>query len=848
MEDGMLRLIRRFACLIRWRRYERDVGVGAALTAVWRDVVYGLRVIRREPTFAATALLTLTLGSATTITAFSIANAELWRPLPFPDAHRLVAVESQRPGTPYGMISGPDFLEWTRQCRLAAYAGERLASRRVLETGGPQTVRVAPVTTNFFAVLGRAPSLGRGFTAADARARTLVVSDAAWRRLFDADPAVLGRPVRIDGESFTIIGVNADARLEFEPDPDFFVAIDPDSPAMQDRAARTLQVYGRTAPGVSLGQAEAELRTVAAGIAAAYPATARNGEVLLLSDLQAQLTGFNWRELYFFLGGAALVMVLACLNVASLLLARALRRQREFAIRGALGGGSGALVRQLLVEGAVLALPSMVAASFCAAWLLRGFTALVPADLLERGGHITLDSRVAAFAGLLTLAITTALALSPLVFARRIDLNVMLGHGARTAGRSPRQRATRTGLLVAQVSATLVLLAAAGLFVISYLRLTSAPLGFEPQDRVIMRLSLPDARYANDQARADFAERWLSAARAVAGVREVAIGDDTPLSPRGLPATRLAIPGRPRPERGSEPIALFFSVSPRYFAALGIALLDGRAFADTDTAGAARVAIVSEKFAQYFFPGERAVGRTVELIPRFADWTSRPGLVTIVGVAANVRNFSVDEAEYRDVYVPFAQAPAPALDLVAATSIPAAHVAEPLRRAARRLDPGLPIASLTLGTERVSESFRGARFNLWLVAVFAGLAVLIAGVGIYGSMACAVEERTREFGVRIALGATRRAILAEALRGSILVAIVGCALGTALVFLLARAMGDALYLVPNKHGGMLYRVGMTDPVALGAACALLLGAALGAALVPARRATRTDPLVALRLE
>jgi putative ABC transport system permease protein len=713
--------------------------------------------------------------------------------------------------------------------------------------GGPESVSVLPVTTEFFPLLGRPPALGREFSLADGRDRVAILSDGAWRRLFSGDPNVVGRTVTLDGEAYAIVGVTAGAHLEFRSDPDIFVSIDAAAPAMQDRARRTLEVYGRVEHGATMAQAEAELRTVAARIAAAFPA-GHEGEVLHVFDLQERHTGYNWRQLYFFLGGAVLVMVLSCLNVANLLLARALRRQREFAIRGALGGGTGALVRQLLVEGAVLAVPGALAGTLGAMWLVRVFTATVPADLLQRGGDSGLDGRVALFAIGLTIAITVALALSPLVFARRLDLNVMLAHGGRTAGRSPRQRAVRAGLLVAQVTATLVLLAGAWLFVLSFVRLIQAPLGFDPHDRVLMRLSLPAARYADDAAKTAFADRWLAEARAVAGVRDVAVASETPLTPRGVPAARIAVSGRPRPAPGSEPIALFLAVSPRYFATLDIPLLDGRAFDVHDVAGAPRVVVVNDLFARRFFPGERAVGRTVELIPHHvgSPWTNRPGLVTIVGVVGNVRNFSINEVDFSNVYLPFAQAPAPSLDLVAATAIPAGNAVDPLRRAARRVDSGLALTSLTLGSQRVSDSLQGARLNLTLIVVFAALAVVLAAVGIYGSMACAVEERTREFGVRMALGAMPRTILADALRGSVRVGVIGCAVGTAVVVALARVLGDALYLVPGQHGGMLYQVSTTNPVALAGACGALLAVAILAGLVPARRATRTDPLLVLR--
>jgi predicted permease len=405
----------------------------------------------------------------------------------------------------------------------------------------------------------------------------------------------------------------------------------------------------------------------------------------------------------------------------------------------------------------------------------------------------------------------------------------------------------RTTLLTAQVTATLVLLTAAGLFVLSFVRLTRAPLGFDPRDRVVLRFSLPAATYDTDAARIAFGDRWLAETQSVAGVRQAAIASESPLTPRGVPGAMLAVPGRPRPAPGGGPIALFYAVSPNYFAALDIAIVDGRAFDAKDVAGGARVAIVNQRFAQRMFPDQRAVGRTVELIRRFeADTVTRPGLVTIVGVVANVVNFNVHEVEYSSVYVPFAQAPTRAMDVVVRSGIPAAHVMEPLRRAARRVDPGLPISSAALGTERLAESLRGARFNLILVSVLAGLAVALAGVGIYGSMACAVEERAREFGVRMALGATAHGILAEALRSSIRVGAIGCSLGMAVVLAISRVIGDALYLVPGQHGGMLYRVATTNPLAIGAACALVLTVAVFAGLIPARRATRTDPLLVLR--
>jgi len=846
-EEAAARSRRAMGNITLAREDAREVWILAQIERICRDAVYGVRALERERTFAIAAILTLALGCVTTVTVFSVVDAELWRPLPFPDARQLVATELGRPGARFDLISMPDLRDWNSQARLAEYAGIESGGRRVLSGTRPESVRVRPVTANFFKVLRVSPPLGRGFAAEDDRAPAAIVSDAAWHRLFDADRTIVGRTVMLDGRPYAIVGVLANIRLEFISAPDFFVTIDRSSPPFADRQAFTLDTYGRMRPGVTVAQAEAELQTIQSRIATAFPKD-RENQVVRLYDLRQYFTGFNWRQLYFYLAAAALVMLLSCLNVAGLLLARALRRQREFAIRAALGGGSGALVRQLLVEGAVLAVPGAALGGLGTLWLVRAFTAAVPADLLERGGHIAIDLRVGAFVVALSLATTMALAISPLIFARRVELSGALGHGTRTAGRSPRQRVVRTMLLVAQVTTTLVLLAGAGLFVLSFARLSHTPIGFDPRDRVLVRMTLPPARYAADQQIVAFGDRLLEQARGVPGVRNVALGSSSPLA-NGGPAVYVVVPDRPRPAPGAEPIALIFSTSPTYFRTLGMRLVDGREFGAGDGSGAPRVAIVNERLARALFPGERVIGKTLEITPRGSrSWSGRAGLVTIVGVVANVKNFSISEVDFSDLYLPFAQAPASDLELIAATAIPPARVVDPLKGAAAQVDASLPVTSVTFFTERLAATLQGARFNLALIALFATLAVVLAGVGIYGSMACAIAERTREFGVRIALGARPYAIFAEALRESVRIGIAGCVLGALAVAALAKLLGSALYLVPGKHGGLLYEVSTTNPVALGAACAVLIAVATLAGLAPARQATRVDPLIALRTE
>ena len=608
-----------------------------------------------------------------------------------------------------------------------------------------------------------------------------------------------------------------------------------------------MDVYGRLRPGVEMGQALAEVQAIAARIAASFPDD-HAGRDIRFYDLRSFSTGYNWRELYFFMGAAALVMVLAGLNVANLLLSRALRRRREFAIRGALGGGRSALVRQLIVEGAVLALPAAAAGTMVSMWVLRAFSARIPQSYLERGGHIAIDLRVAAFVLSLSAVTTLLLALAPLLFARRIELNVMLSHGGRLAGGSPRHRRARTLLVVGQVTATVVLLTAAGLFAISFVRLTQSPLGFEPDGRLALRVALPAARYADDAAIRSFADRLLAQAKATAGVREAAVGSGSPLDDRGGLAVQIVVPDRPRPAKGQEPTAVIRSASPGYFSALGISRLAGREFTEDDTAGAPRVAIVNELLVRRMFPGEHAIGRQLDVIPRLrTGWTHRPGLVTIVGVVNDVKNFGINEVERNNLFLPFAQAPAPGVELIVRTASSPAGVADALRRSAGSVDPSLPIALASM-TDRADLALKGDRFNLTLIAFLAGVAVLLAAVGIYGSMSCSIQERLREFGVRVALGAAPRTILGGALGESARIALAGTALGAALALLIARLIGNALYLVPQQHSGILYGVTTTNPLALGGACAAVLVVATLSGLGPARRATRVDPIVVLREE
>jgi putative ABC transport system permease protein len=818
---------------------------------VWRDAIHGARALRREPVFALTALVTLALGIATTVTVFTVADAELWKPLPFPSPDRLIAMHPIGPGSGrrFERLSVPDFADYQRSAKVAEYAADMAAGpgRRVLRREFAESVGVEEVSANFFRVLGIDPRMGRSFVPGqDERAQVAILSDRGWQRLFKADPAAVGTTVALDGAAYAIIGVFANQHFEVGPNPDFYVVFDPSAEALRDRTSRTLNVIGRMRDGAAMGQAEAELQGIAERIARDFPEN-HAGHRLELMTLREFYQHNNWRPLYLFLAAAAIVLLLACVNVANLLLARALRRQREFAIRGALGGGRAALVRQLLVEGGLLALPSASAGALLSVWAVRLFASQAPEDFLGRGGHFVFDARIAFFVVLVCTVTTILLSLAPLVFARRVELNLMLGQGGRTAGRTPIQVRARNGLLVAQLTMTLVLMVAAGLFVSSFVWLADVPVGFDAGGGVALRVSLTGPAYAGDAPRRAFAARLLDAARATPGVIDASIDSTSPLL--SGPLLYIIAADRPRPEPGRETRTILRAVTADYFRALGIPQRDGRSFSAADVDGAPRVAIINEYLAAQLFPGARAIGQRIELLPTArGSWTDRPGVAEIVGVVANVRDVSVEEVQFADVYLPFAQAPSTAVELIVRSAIPPEGLAAPLRTAVAALDPSLPVARIETLDARVSESLKGARFNLLLIGSFAAVAILLACVGIYGAMACAVQERSREFGVRLALGQPPAAILRATVWQSARFGLIASGIGLGLSLVVARLIGNGLYLVRGEHSGLLHGVTTTDPLTLTSAAAALIVIATIAGVIPARQATRVDPLVVLRSE
>jgi putative ABC transport system permease protein len=465
--------------------------------------------------------------------------------------------------------------------------------------------------------------------------------------------------------------------------------------------------------------------------------------------------------------------------------------------------------------------------------------------MLQRGSEVPVDARVCLAAFALAGLTAIVFGLVPIFFAQRANLNRALGQGGRTAGRSPGQARARHLLLAAQVAVTVVLVVTAGIFVRSFIGLTQIPIGFDPAGGIVIRMSLSGPSYESDAQVQGYAAAMLERARATPGVQDAAIATSTPLA--SGPRVSFVVPGRPRPAPSEEPRAIIRAVSPEYFRTLAIPISAGRGFAAGDAAGAMRVAIVNRVLAGRLFPGEDPIGRVIELIPGArAAWARRPGQLTIVGVAANVKEVGFNEVDLNGIYVPFEQMPATEFELVTRAAVPPATVIPPLRAGLAAIDPRLPVSSGSTLERRVDNALREDRFNLLMVTTFAGAALCLAAIGMFGALAYAVQERRREFGVRIALGAPRPSIVRAAVSQSVRVAGAGGLAGLVVTLALARIIGNALYLVPGEHTGLLYGVTTTDPIALGCAAIALTVVAALAAVGPARQATRVDPLVALR--
>jgi putative ABC transport system permease protein len=811
-----------------------------------KDFRFAARTLWKNRAVTAVAVAALALGVGANTAVFSVVNAALLTPLPYREPARLVRVSEYSEQVPQLSVSYPNFLDWRAQATsFEAMAAVQPASYNLSGAGEAERLSGRNVSHEFFHVLGVGPGLGRVFTAeedAPGGARVVVISHSLWQRRFGGDRAVLGRALDLNGEPHTVVGVTP-ASFRFGSNVDLFAPIG--SGGGEDMKSRSrhsgVYVLARLKAGATVEGAREEMKTIAARLAAQYPETnSGNGTtVQLFSEF---FVGSIRPSLMMLLGAVGLVLLIACANIANLLLARAAARSREIAIRTALGASRLRVMRQLLVESVLLALVGGAAGLLLAVWSMDLLRSLA-ADNLPPTAVIGLDSNVLLFTLGLSLLTGLVFGLAPAIQASRADLNASLKEGARGQTGGASRRRVRSALVVSEVALSLLLLVGAGLLLKSFVRLREAPLGFEPSGLLTVKVARKAGGGEGGSGGAArglaYFEELSGRVRALPGVKAVAYSAGMPQL--GAIETISWPEGRPDPPPGKAPQTVLFVTSPDYLKALGIRLVRGRFFDERDTLRSPRVAVIDEAFARAIFPGEDPVGRRLK---SFELEGVAPA--EIVGVVEHVNNYGAAAAEpvQPQLYYAFGQIPEKSLPdftdgvLVAARAAgdPAA-LAPLVRREAQAVDASQPLYQVVTMEQALAQSIATQRLSTTMLTFFAAVALVLAGVGIYGVMSYAVTQRRHEIGVRMALGARPRDVLWMVVGQGMLLTLAGLALGLLGALALTRVMSS-----------LLYGVSATDPFIF-LTVSLALGAvALLANLVPARRAMRVDPLVALRYE
>jgi predicted permease len=819
-----------------------------------QDVRYACRMLLKTPGFTLVAILTLALGIGANIAAFSIVDGVLLRPLPFPNSGQLVRVfdDLRSSNTKDVGMSVPQYWDYRDRSGIfqeIAVIWPIPANLTAVER--PERIEVLATSPNYFTMLGVQPEIGRVFTMKDdvpGFINAVVLSDGFWHRAYGGDPKAIGKSLRLDGDLYEIIGVMPPGfhhpGKTLETEEDAYIAAGYNAlpfPAPPLRSIRMLPgAIGRLKPGLSIAQAQAKLEAFDAGLArdyaTDYPPAA--GWAPRLVSVQQDLTANVRSELFVLFAAVGFVLLIACVNLANLLLARASGRHREIAIRLALGAGRGRLVAQMLTESVLLAFVSGCVALVTVVVLKNALLNFAPADI-PRLNEVTISPGVLGFALLVSVFTGVIFGLAPALQAASPNQISNLREGSRGSGSSKRQMRVSSALVASEIALSLILLIGAGLFLRSFWQLLQVRPGFNPHQVVTAQIWLAypndpnQNRYFTTPKRAAFMREVLRRVSALPGVEEAAIGGGGSLPlVRARNQVPFTIEGRPA-DSERIPVAEFASVSPSHFHALEIPLLSGRNFADSDDDKGQQVVIVDEAFAEQYWPGDTPVGKRIKPGP---VQSTQPWL-NIIGVVGNVKSDSLESQEVPHIYLTTFQAPSYSSVIYARTARDPGNVGDAIRREVQSVDPDVPVYAVRSMDEVVARSMAERRFALEILGVFAVIALLLASIGIYGVMAYTFSQRTHEIGIRIALGAQRSHILRMALgEGMILVA-----LG------LAAGLFGALLLTQFLRS-MLYAVKPTDPVTFIAIAALLTSVALLACFIPAHRATRVDPLVALREE
>src|SRR5437764_1157227 len=806
---------------------------------LWQDLRYGLRSLLKNPSFTIIAVIALALGIGANSAIFSVVNAVLLRPLPFKNPAQLVMVweNATHLGFPKNTPSPPNFVDWQKQNTVfTGMAAMSEHSFNLTGVGEPERLDGRRVSANLFDLLGVPALLGRTFVPDDDRPGTHVVllSYSLWQRRFGSDPSVVGRALTLNGESYTVIGIMP----RFVQLPGFanrndqlWVPIAFPAEEASQRGNHFLEVIARLKPGITLKQAQAEMETIAARLAQQYPDyNTRIGAVVV--PLHEEVVGDIKPALLVLLGAVGFVLLIACANVANLLLARAAVRQKEIAVRLALGANQSRLIRQFLTESVLLAMFGAGLGLLLAFLGLRALRTFIPASI-SQVETINIDARVLIFTALVAVVTGIAFGLAPAIQGSHLNLNDTLKEGGRDSAGGSKGNRARSLLVIGEVAISFVLLIGAGLLINSFFHLRNLDPGFRADHLLTMKVDLSEVKYPDRERRAAFFDEVMRRVRELPAVQSAAVADNLPLTFDGNSMT-IGVEGMPDPPPGQRPDVIFRAIGPGYFNTMAIPIVGGRDFTDQDKADSKDVVAISEKTAQHFWPGQDPIGKRLKP----GSSTSKSEWREVIGIVKDVRQNDLIALPKMQMYFSYRQPKEIAANaLVVRTTIEPMSLAGSVRNAIWSVDKDQTVAQIDTMDHIVAEAVARQRFSMVLLGVFAVLALLLASVGIYGVMSYSVAQRTREIGIRMALGARRVDVLQMTVGQGLKLVGAGMILGLGAAFLLTRVLAT-----------LLYGISATDPITFIGISVVLLAVAILASYVPALRATKIDPITALRAQ
>jgi len=811
------------------------------MESIFKDIRYGVRGLLKHPGFTAIVVITLALGIGASTAIFSVVDNVLLRRLPYRNAERIVAIQELNREGRRGQVTSANFLDWRAQNTVFEHlAAIKTTTTNLALSDHAERIDLAQTNANFFDVFGVTPQYGRLFIPQDEQAGhepVVIVGDTLWHRHFGSDPSLVGKPITLDGRNYTVIGI-APPGFQYPEKTELWVPplrLVPELYLNQDvtqtRGMGYLAAIALLKPGVSLPQAASEMETITARLRQQYPNT-NNRRFNRVVSLHEHLIGDTNKVLWLLLGAVTFVLLIGCANVANLLLASGAARQKEMAIRTALGASRWRVMRQLFTESTILALTGGAVGVLVAIWGLAAITKLLPGDF-PRLNEIHLDLRILGFTFAASVLTGILFGLAPALQISRADVQDSIRETGRGTSGSRRQNRFRHALIVGEVALCVVLLAGAGLLFRSFLRLQSVNTGFVSQQVLTARLTPSGSNFTQQADFDKFYTQVLEKVSAIPGVQDAGLINTLPLD-KG-PTTGFRVEGRPITTPDKWPMVNYRGVSPNYFRAMGIPVVQGRAYTERDNSSAPLVMIINQQTAREIFPDENPIGKRITF--GNTDQNQQPVWFEIVGVVANVRSLELREEPESEIYFSSLQDYWAAMSLVVRSSVEPSSLSASVRQAVNQVDKSVPVSQVNTMDHVVSESITQPRFNLFLLALFSTVAMLLSAAGIYGVTAYTVTQRTHELGIRLALGAQVGDVLKMILGQGMAVIGVGLVLGLVAAFGLMRLLRS-----------LLFGVGENDPLTFVAITLVLVIVALIACYVPARRATKVDPLEALRTE